>query len=101
MRQKNDFTSQAVIDALLSLGMRIRRARKARKWSLSQLEQITRIHRTTLGRLERGDPGVSIGVFLSVLEALQELSETELLVSRPETPKHQRTPSKPILDQNF
>ena len=101
MRQNNEFISESVIYALSSLGARIRRARKARKWSLSQLEQNTRIHRTTLGRLERGDPGVSLGVFLSVLDALQELSDTELLVSHPETPKHQRSLSIPILDQDF
>jgi transcriptional regulator with XRE-family HTH domain len=101
MRQNNDFTSQAVIEALASLGARIRRARKARKLSLTQLEQITRIHRTTLGRLELGDPGVSIGTFASVLEALQELAETELLLSRPELPKHRRAPGKPVLDQDF
>lgn len=101
MRQKNDFSSLAVLDTLLRLGARIRRARKVRKLSLSQLEQITRIHRTTLGRLERGDPGVSMGVFLSVLEALQELAETELLLSRPETPQHQRSAGLPVLDQDF
>jgi transcriptional regulator with XRE-family HTH domain len=101
MRLKNDFTSIAVTEVLASLGQRLRRARKTRKLSLTQLEQITRIHRTTLGRLEMGDPGVSIGAFLSVLEALQELPEIELLVSQPETPKHQRAPSRPIIDQDF
>ncbi|WDZ96216.1 helix-turn-helix domain-containing protein [Herbaspirillum sp. WKF16] len=101
MRQNKDFTSQAVLDALASLGARIRRARKARKLSLTQLEQITRLHRTTLGRLELGDPGVSVGTFASVLEALQELAETELLLSRPETPRQQRGVSVPVLDQDF
>jgi len=91
--QKNDFTSAAVLEALMHLGACIRRARKARKSSLSQLEQMTRIHRTTLGRLELGDSGVSIGIFPSVLESLGELSDIELLVSHPETPRHQRTTS--------
>lgn len=101
MHQKKDFFSYSVTVALTSLGARIRRARKARKLSLAQLEQITRIHRTTLGRLELGDPGVSIGIFLAVLEALQELADAELLLSRPETPRHQRETSPPDLDQDF
>lgn len=101
MRQKSDFTSAAVLDTLASLGARIRRARRARKLSLTQLEQMTRIHRSTLGRLELGDSGVSIGVMLTVLEALQTLSDAELLVSHPETPAHLRATSAPQLDQDF
>jgi transcriptional regulator with XRE-family HTH domain len=101
MRQESTFTSLAVIEIIQRLGARIRRARKARKQSLSQLEQICRIHRTTLGRLERGDPGVSLGIFLSVLEALQELPEIELILNQPETPKHLRMATKPILDRDF
>jgi hypothetical protein len=54
-----------------------------------------------LGRLELGDPGVSIGNFLAVLEALQELPDIELLVSRPETPRHLRTAPTPFVDQDF
>src|ERR1700693_4546665 len=98
MRQEKNFTTIAVNEVLLRLGERIRRARKSRKQSLTQLEQICRIHRTTLGRLERGDPGVSMGVFLSVLEALQELQDVELVLAMPDTPKHKRTAPAPVLD---
>jgi predicted transcriptional regulator len=101
MRQHSDFLTAAVHETLIQLGQRIRRRRKARKLSLSQLSKITRIHRTTLGRLELGDPGVSIGNFLAVLEALQELPDIELLVSRPETPRHLRTAPTPFVDQDF
>jgi transcriptional regulator with XRE-family HTH domain len=101
MRHETTFTSLAVIEVIQRLGERIRRARKARKQSLSQLEKICRIHRTTLGRLERGDPGVSLAVFMSVLEALQELPEIELILSQPETPKHKRAAAKPVLDRDF
>jgi transcriptional regulator with XRE-family HTH domain len=65
-------------------------ARKAQKRSLVDLERSCRVHRQTLARLERGDPGVSLGVFLSVLEALRELSSVELLVYQPHTPAHLR-----------
>lgn len=101
MRHESTFTSLAVIEVVQRLGERIRLARKARKQSLSQLEQICRIHRTTLGRLERGDPGVSLGVFLTVLEALQELPEVELVLSHPGTPKHKRAATKPVLERDF
>ncbi|NQE50626.1 hypothetical protein RB25_05850 [Herbaspirillum rubrisubalbicans] len=101
MHQKSGFHTDLVRETLVNLGHRIRRVRKARKLTLKQLEQITRIHRTTLGRLELGDPGVSLGIFLSVLEALQELSDIELLVSRPETPRHLRNTPKPTVDQDF
>ena len=83
------------------MGERLRRARKAKRLTLVDLERICRIHRTTLGRLERGDVGVSVGALFSVLEALNELSDIELLLSQPETPKHRRAPSAPILDQDF
>jgi transcriptional regulator with XRE-family HTH domain len=101
MRHEKNFTSLPVSESLTRLGERIRRARKARKLSLVQLEEICRIHRTTLGRLERGDPGVALSVLLTVLEALQELPDAELLLSQPETPKHKRAATPPALDRDF
>jgi len=101
MRHESTFISLAVIETVQRLGERIRLARKARKQSLSQLEQVCRIHRSTLGRLERGDPGVSLGVFLTVLEALQELPDVELVLSHPETSRHKRAVAKPVLERDF
>jgi transcriptional regulator with XRE-family HTH domain len=101
MRHDKHFTSLAVSESLTRLGERIRRTRKARKLSLVQLEGICRIHRTTLGRLERGDPGVALSALLTVLEALQELPDVELLLSQPETPQHKRTTAPPVLDRDF
>ena len=59
------------------------------------------MHRQTLARLERGDPGVSLGVFLTVLEALRELSSVELLVYQPDTPKHLRAGVDEPLERDF
>ncbi|MBC3879542.1 helix-turn-helix transcriptional regulator [Undibacterium sp. FT79W] len=101
MRHKTTFLSQPVTEAVKHLGSRLRIARKAAGLSLSELESITRTHRTTLGRLERGEDGVSIGTLFAVLEALNELSEMELVLSRPDVPKQLRTPIKPVLDQDF
>lgn len=101
MRQSNSFTSNSVRESLVDLGRRIRLARKSRKLSLSDLENICRIHRTTLGRLERGEEGVSLGVFLTVLETLNELADIELVLSNPQKPQHIRSVSKPLLEQDF
>lgn len=101
MRQESDFTSLQVREFASRLGERIRLARKARKLSLQRLEQMCRIHRTTLGRLERGDTGVSLGVFLTVLESLKELSDVELILSQPQELKDKRKTSTPILDADF
>lgn len=101
MRHNPEFNSSAVIETSRRLGERIRTARKAQKRSLVELESTCRVHRQTLARLERGDPGVSLGVALSVLEALRELADVELLVSQPEIPSHQRARTSPALDRDF
>lgn len=101
MRHDQTFNSIAVQSAAQRLGERIRTARKAQKRSLVDLESACRVHRQTLTRLERGDPGVSIGVFLSVLEALRELSSVELLVSQPDTPTHLRSGVNVPLERDF
>lgn len=101
MRHDQSFTPFPVLETAERLGERIRKARKAQKLSLVQLEKNCRIHRTTLGRLERGEPGVSLGVFLTVLESLQELSDVELILSQPDKPKHKRVASPPVLKRDF
>ena len=101
MRHGFEFSTLAVSDVAKRLGERLRLARKARRLTLSDLERLCRIHRTTLGRLERGELGVSVGLLLSVLEALGELADVELLLSQPSKPKHQRTSGTPILEQDF
>lgn len=101
MRHTTDFISLHAADTAARMGARIRRARKARKMSLTQLEHICRVHRTTLGRLERGETSVSLSVLLAVLEALDELADVEMIVSQPDTPKHKRIASAPLLDRDF
>ncbi|RJF92075.1 helix-turn-helix domain-containing protein [Noviherbaspirillum saxi] len=101
MRHSYEFISTAATDAAKRLGERIRTARKARQLTLTQLEHQCRIHRATLGRLEKGDPNVTFAVILSVLEALGELSELELILSRPEVPKHKRETPAIELDTDF
>ena len=82
-------------------GARARLARKAHGLTLVELEAKCGIHRTTLARFEHGDLGVSAQVILAVLEALQELPDIELLLTKPEELRHNRSPAKSILDRNF
>lgn len=100
MRQKSSasFESQ---QSFLRLGERFRLARKARGLTLSMLESKCGIHRTTLGRLERGDLGVTAHVMLAVLEALQELADVELLLTDPAAPRHTRERKTAVLDSDF
>lgn len=100
MRQICPPTTQ-VQEVAERLGARIRMRRKSLRLTLDDMEKKTGIHRTTLGRLERGDTGTSLVVFFSVLESLQELSEVELLLTNPEVPSAKRRPSTPVIDRNF
>lgn len=68
---------------LETLGQNIRIARKRRKFSASHLAKLANISRETLRKLEKGHPGVSLGVALSVLWALQ-LHEDIALLAAPE-----------------
>jgi transcriptional regulator with XRE-family HTH domain len=100
MRQKlsASFESQ---QSFLRLGERFRLARKARGLTLAMLESKCGIHRSTLGRLERGDLGVTAHVMLAVLEALQELADVELLLTDPAAPRHTREHKTAVLDSDF
>ena len=56
--------------ALRKLGSDIVEARKRRRISTMTMAQRAMISRTTLVKVESGDPGVSIGIFASVLFVL-------------------------------
>lgn len=56
--------------ALRSLGADIRRARQRRRLTMALVADRAFTSRVTLQRVEEGDPGVSIGIYASVLHAL-------------------------------
>lgn len=56
--------------ALVKLGADIRDARKRRRIPLRVMAERALISPTTLGKIERGDPGVAIGFYASVLFVL-------------------------------
>jgi transcriptional regulator with XRE-family HTH domain len=55
---------------LASLGERVRQARLRRAYAAETIAQRVGVTRKTLGRVEQGDPAVSLGVYARVLQAL-------------------------------
>lgn len=56
--------------ALNSLGQDLRNARRRRRIPSALLAERAAISRTTLVKVEKGDPGVSMGIYAKVLMAL-------------------------------
>lgn len=59
-----------VCRALRKLGADIRDARRRRRIPTAVLAERAFISRTTLNRVEKGDPGVSVGIYATVLFVL-------------------------------
>jgi len=59
--------------ALRKLGEDIRAARLRRKLPMDIVAQRAATSRPTIARIEKGDPGVSVGILASVLQALNLL----------------------------
>jgi DNA-binding XRE family transcriptional regulator len=59
-----------VARALRSLGSDIRDARIRRRISTTTMAERAAISRTTLGKVEKGDPGVGLGIYATVLFVL-------------------------------
>jgi transcriptional regulator with XRE-family HTH domain len=55
---------------LSALGERLRLARKRRRLSAVLMAERVDISRDTLNRVEKGDPAVSLGIYLRVLRVL-------------------------------
>ncbi len=65
--------------ALAKLGADIRAARLRRRIPTTLMAQRVFITRTTLGKVEKGDPGVSLGIYATVLFILGMASRLEEL----------------------
>ncbi len=59
-----------VIRALHKLGADIRDARRRRRIPTKTMAQRASISRTTLAKIEKGDPGVQLGIYATVLFVL-------------------------------
>jgi transcriptional regulator with XRE-family HTH domain len=60
----------AVGRALQKLGQDLSAGRRRRRLTMALVAERAMISRTTLARVERGDPGVSIGIYATVLFVL-------------------------------
>lgn len=69
MNSEISFTS-GVVNDLSALGQQIRGNRKALRISATTLAEAADISRVTLYRIEKGEPTVTMGAYLSVLAAL-------------------------------
>ncbi len=62
------YLSAQTASYLACLGLNIKDARKARKWSQAEVAQRTLMSRLTYAQIEQGAPQVQIGLYLRVLE---------------------------------
>jgi hypothetical protein len=69
-RRSSLSTPIPVTRALRKLGHDIRDARRRRRIPVAILAQRASISRTTLNKVEKGDPGVSVGAYATVLFVL-------------------------------
>ena len=89
MSRKNlaqDSLPPDAIETIRQLGERIKIARKRRALTMEEMASRMYITRKTLARLEKGDPGVSLAVFISALWALG-LEKDMLEIAIPERDK--------------
>jgi len=73
-----------------ALGQRIRLARKRRGWTLAEVAEKAGITINTLSVLERGKPGVAVGIYVAVLWVLG-LDHTLNAVADPDEDTHGKT----------
>jgi transcriptional regulator with XRE-family HTH domain len=63
------------------LGQNLKLARKRRKLTSGQVAERAGINRTTLYKVEKGDPSVAIGTYFNVLKVLQMQNDLLKLAS--------------------
>lgn len=93
-----------VLRALRKLGADIKDARLRRRIPTTTMAERASISRTTLGKVEKGDPGVSLGIYATVLfvlgmsDRLADIADvrqdaTGLALDEERLPQRIRTPS--------
>jgi hypothetical protein len=75
--------SPAVSEALAEFGAALRELRTSRGIPMAQASQRVSISRTTLHKIERGDPTVSFGSFAALLDSYRLLDRLPLLTAVP------------------
>jgi transcriptional regulator with XRE-family HTH domain len=69
-----------VTQALAKLGADLKNARRRRRMPMAHAADRALISRSTLHKVERGDPGVSLGVYATVLFGYGMIERLERLV---------------------
>ena len=82
---RNNLPPEAA-NIILQLGKHIRLARKRRAITMNDMASRMFVTRKTLSRLEKGDPGVSLAVFISALWVFG-LEKDIIEVAKPENDK--------------
>ena len=57
-------------EPLVQLGLSVRRARQARRWTIAEAAARVMVSPATIKRLEAGDPSVAIGTWANLLSQL-------------------------------
>lgn len=90
LRPKSASEHPVVREALAELGARVRAARIARDLTQDELAARTGVQAGTLGRLEKGAPGVSVETLALVLWQLNLLDHLEGVAAAANDPEGQR-----------
>ena len=109
--RKQSSLPPAAVQTVAQMGERIRIARKRRAITMADMAARMFVTRKTLARLEKGDPGVSMAVFIAALwvlgmeKDLLEVANPErdvvgIFNERQRLPKRVRSPESPQ-DLNF
>jgi transcriptional regulator with XRE-family HTH domain len=86
-QKRTEQLPREVLKHITELGQHVRTARVRRRMSTEDFAQACGIGRRTLYRIESGDPGITLSVFLSVLWKLG-LLDTLRDVANPDTDDH-------------
>lgn len=79
MRKPRFPPSDRLTESLARFGAGLRELRLRRRMPLSYVAERTRISRSTIYRMERGDPGVAFGLYAEVLKSYGILDRLESL----------------------
>ncbi|MES2615135.1 MAG: helix-turn-helix domain-containing protein [Bdellovibrionota bacterium] len=70
-----------VIECMVQLGLKLKGARKRRRWTLANFAQRVGIARSTAQRLEKGDPSINLGAFVNAIFILGLEAEIKNLLA--------------------
>lgn len=76
----------AAQEGLVQLGSRLSAARRQREITVREMAKRTQVSPSTITRLERGDTGISLGVLMAALCALDIHERLALLVDTADDP---------------